>query len=318
MSPFVGIEIGGTKLQVVASHDIPRIQRIHRTGVIPARGVEGILSGIEEGLEEVLQGREPQAIGVAFGGPLDRHLLRIIRSHQVPGWDGFPLGQWLRERHRVPIVLENDANAAALAEGLCGAGQGTEPVLYVTLGSGVGGGLFTRKALYHGAPPAECEIGHLRLDGSGRILESSCSGWAVDRKVRESIRERPDGPLARHAADHPEHEAIALTPALEENDPDAIGILRSTAEDLAFGLSHAVHLMSPQVIVLGGGLSLIGEPFRRAVSDALPRWVMEAMHPPPRIILSGLGEEVVPTGALLLAQGRHIAESAREPVTGSA
>jgi glucokinase len=97
-------------------------------------------------------------------------------------------------------------------------------------------------------------------------------------------------------------EARHLAAALKENDPVAHNILNDTAEDLAFALSHVVHLCHPQVIVIGGGLSLVGEPLRAAVASALPRFVMHAFHPVPAIALAGLGEDSVPTGALLLAK----------------
>jgi glucokinase len=171
----------------------------------------------------------------------------------------------------------------------------------VTLGSGVGGGLVVDGRIYHGAIPGEAEIGHVRLDKSGVIVEERCSGWAVDRRIRDAIK-NSDGKLVQLCRGMNGGEARHLATALKERDSLARQILNETAEDLAFALSHVVHLCHPEIIVIGGGLSLIGEPLRNAVATALPRFVMHAFHPVPGIALAGLGEDAVPTGALLQAK----------------
>ena len=188
-----------------------------------------------------------------------------------------------------------------LGEARRGAGAGFNPVFYITLGSGVGGGLVLDGKIFHGAKPGEAEIGHVRLDRSGVILESRCSGWAVDGKVREAIAKNPSGLLARQAGGAAGGEARWLAPALAAGDPDARRILEETAGDLGFGLSHVAQLFHPEIIVLGGGLSLLGEPWRAAVERSLLPWVMKAFRPGPGIVLAGLGEEAVPVGALELA-----------------
>jgi glucokinase len=141
----------------------------------------------------------------------------------------------------------------------------------------------------------------VRLDRRGTILESRCSGWAVDARVRRRAQTHPHSVLARLVRRDPGHEARHLTAALRQGDPGAERILRETAATLAFGLSHVVHLFHPAVIVLGGGLARVGEPLRRAVAETLPRWVMRVFHPVPAVRLSRLGEDVVPVGALWLA-----------------
>ena len=154
--------------------------------------------------------------------------------------------------------------------------------------------------IYHGAPPGETELGHVRLDRLGATVESRCSGWAVDRRIRDAIATHPESALTKLAATDPGGEARQLRPALEAGDPIATRLLAEMAEELAFGLSHAVHLLHPEVIILGGGLSLVGEPLRAAVAGALPAFLMEAFRPGPEIALAALGEDAVPTGALLL------------------
>src|SRR5207245_1206498 len=145
-------------------------------------------------------------------------------------------------------------------------------------------------------------IGHVRLDRHGATVESRCSGWAVDRRIRQLKNNGTPSLLCSLIGETPGGEAKHLARALQAQDSAACLLLRETAEDLAFGLSHAVHLFHPEVIVLGGGLSLIGEPWRAAVAEALPRFVMEAFGGGPQIRLAALGEDAVPGGCLIAAE----------------
>jgi len=154
--------------------------------------------------------------------------------------------------------------------------------------------------VYHGTTPGESEIGHIRLDRQGTIVENRCSGWAVDKRVRELKVNRPESILAQAAGTG--GEATHLRRAIEEGDSAAQQILEETATDLAFGLSHVAHLFHPAIIILGGGLSGIGEPLRRAVQCALGQFLMEAFQPGLRVSLTSLGEDAVPVGALELAR----------------
>jgi glucokinase len=299
---YLGIEIGGTKLQFALGDDAAAIVRRWRLTVDRERGATGIRQQIEATLSEILSTSPVQGIGVGFGGPVDWKTGHICRSHQIEGWSDFDLGHWLRSLTQLPVRADNDANVAALGEARHGAGKGFNPVFYITLGSGVGGGLVVDGHIYHGARPGESEIGHVRLDRHGTIVENRCSGWAVDRRIRALINEAPEGLLARLAGGEVGGEAQHLTAALEQGDAAAQGILEETASDLAFGLSHVVHLFHPETILIGGGLSLLGEPLRCAVASALEGFIMEAFAPGPRIALAGLREDAVTTGALALAR----------------
>lgn len=270
--------------------------------VEPSGGAKGILAQIEHTVPELARDHHLEAVGVGFGGPVDGKTGRIRRSHQVEGWSGFDLGGWLHRLTRVRVYVDNDANVAALGEALHGAGAGFDPVFYVTLGSGVGGGLVVGGEIYHGATPGEAEIGHVRLDRKGTIVETRCSGWAVDARIREVKIKDPGSLLARLVGEETGGEARHLAEALREGDATAKRILEETAADLAFGLSHVVHLFHPQIIVVGGGLSGVGEPLRAAVADSLRGFVMEAFAPGPRVALAALGEDAVPTGAVALVR----------------
>ena len=250
---------------------------------------------------QLWQGTNWLAAGVGFGGPVDWKTGKIHCSHQIAGWDKMDLRGWLSALINAPVAIDNDANVAALAEACHGAGVGCSPVFYTNSGSGVGGGLVVDGKIYHGAPPGEAELGHVRLTPSGPTVEESCSGWAVDRKVREHCARRPSGILGTLAAQAPGSEARHLKGALLAGDAAAKGILDETAGALAFALSHVVHLFHPMMVILGGGLSLIGEPWRESVANALPQYLMRAFLPGPEIRLAALGEDAVPIGALLLA-----------------
>lgn len=310
----LGIEIGGTKLQLVTSTASGQIADRFRFAVDPAQGADGILQHIAATLQQLPE--PPQAIGVGFGGPVDWQTGRIATSHQIGGWSGFELGKWLREQVPGALVrVENDANVAALGEALQGVATGFPNVFYVTLGSGVGGGMVVNHQLYHGALPGEAEIGHLWLvppgeSTEGQTIEQTVSGWAVDQQIRNLLPQLPqDSALKQlveeaHANGLSGKEARFLHPAYEASDPVARMLIEQIGSVVALGLSHVVHLFHPDAIVLGGGLSLIGEPLRAAVRQALPRFVMKAFHPAPLVFLAKLGEDAVPIGALALVNDR--------------
>jgi glucokinase len=301
---FLAVEIGGTKLQIVAGQADGTILHRERLTVDRARGAEGIREQIATTLPQLISAWQPLAIGVGYGGPVNWRTGRIVKSYHVPGWHDFPLGSWLSELSGLPVYVENDGNVAALGEATFGAGRGCDPVFYVTVGSGVGGGLISENRIYHGFLPGETEVGHLRLGPNLEITEHFCSGWSIDRRIREAVAQHPNSELARLTAESPGNEARHLAAALKAGDTLASQLLSETTEKLALALSHVTHLCHPEVIVLGGGVSLLGEPFRRSVADHLQRMIMDAFQPGPRIALAALREDSVPAGALALAAQR--------------
>jgi len=302
MGCYLGIEIGGTKLQFLVGDQTGCVLERRKLAVEAGKGAVGIREQMKRALPELTGSDGIQAVGVGFGGPVDWRTGKICRSHQIEGWSEFDLAGWLRQLLGAPVAVDNDANVGALGEARHGAGRGFNPVFYVTLGSGVGGGLAVDGKIYHGASPGESEIGHVRLDRQGTIVESRCSGWAVDARIRELKTKEPGSVLARMIGDTKGGEARQLTAALQQGDAAAQRILQETAEDLAFGLSHVAHLFHPEIIILGGGLSSVGEPLRAAVETALRGFTMEAFAPGPRVALAALGEDAVPAGALELAR----------------
>src|SRR4051794_24137692 len=139
-------------------------------------------SGIDRG--------QLRGVGIGFGGPVDDATRTVIKSHQIEGWDGFPLADWIGELVSLPAVLGNDADVAGLAEALFGAGKGHSPIFYITIGSGIGGGLILDGEIYRGCGRGAAEIGHLRvpsvsMSGVQRILvEDTASGWGIESEAR--------------------------------------------------------------------------------------------------------------------------------------
>lgn len=297
---FAGIEIGGSKLQIVVGDEKANILKRFRFPVNKSAGAGAIRQLIEETFKSIDQD-SIRAVGIGFGGPVDHVSGKIFTSYHIDGWTDFNISQWLSGITGIFVSVENDANVAALGEALFGAGRNYENVFYITLGSGLGSGLVVNKKIFHGSRPGEMELGHIRLDKPGRTLESSCSGWAVDEKIRTAIRQYPKSVLTQVIGKEKGSEARFLRQAIDENDPVATGILDTTLDDLAFGLSHAVHLLHPQTIILGGGMSQIGEPLRVMLEQKIPGYLMDAFLPGPDIQLSRLGEDAVPVGALALA-----------------
>lgn len=302
---YLAIEIGGTKLQIAIGDGLGNIEERMRFDIEKNNGAAGIKKQIEDTLKD-LQEVNLSAVGVGFGGPVDWRKGKISLSFHVEGWSDFNLVHWLRSIINVPVYIDNDANVAALGEARYGAGKDYKDVFYVTLGSGVGGGFVKDNLIYHGAIPGESEMGHIRLDRNGTTMESNCSGWAVDEKIKKAIVKEPSGILAKVVNGANKGEAKFLKPAIEQGDNQAKKILQETGGDIAFGLSHVVHLFHPEIIILGGGFSLIGEPLRAIVEEEIQSYVMKAFLPGPLIRLAQLKEDAVPVGALELARQRHL------------
>src|SRR6516162_4883005 len=188
---FLGIEIGGTKLQLGLGRGDGHIVALWRGTVNPAEGGEGIRKQIVAAVPELLAkaGTDRGAlrgVGIGFGGPTDDATRTVIKSHHIHGWDGFPLADWVSDLVGVPAVLCNDADVAGLAEALFGAGKGLSPVFYMTIGSGIGGGLIIDGQIYRGVGRGAAEVGHLRIahllsNGETviRALEGWASGWSM-------------------------------------------------------------------------------------------------------------------------------------------
>src|SRR3954447_5400728 len=189
---FLGIEIGGTKLQLGIGPGDGTLKSLWRGPVNPADGADGIRRQIVAAVPQLLAQAgldrdQLQGVGVGFGGPVDDATRTVIKSHQIDNWEDFPLADWIGGLVGLPVALGNDADVAGLAEALFGAGKGFSPVFYITIGSGIGGGPIIDGEIYRGVGRGAAEIGHLRvLDDSGKLqaLEKVASGWALEQEAR--------------------------------------------------------------------------------------------------------------------------------------
>jgi glucokinase len=187
---YLGIEIGGTKLQFgVGRADGSPLAASQRVEVDPVRGAAGILEEIQRHGAALLQKHDVERIGIGFGGPVDAATGTTIRSHQIAGWENVALAPWCERIFDRPTVIGNDCDVAALAEAKLGAGRGAGIVFYVTVGTGVGGGLVIDGKLHGAGRPAVAEIGHLRpglqCDRDDQTVESLASGWGIAAAARE-------------------------------------------------------------------------------------------------------------------------------------
>lgn len=308
---LVGIEIGGTKLQVVLGRGDGAIVSSRRGSVASERGVSGILEWIERETQALIaeSGAGPAAIGVGFGGPVESATGTVLVSHQIPGWEGFAMRPWFEERFSVPAVIANDANAAGWAEYCIGAGKGTRNFCYMNIGSGIGGALVIDGRLHDGQGRGASEIGHTYVPdwtaaepGREDKLELLCSGWSIERRLRARRDYQADSPLMRVCGGKPETITCAmLAEAARAGDVEAIAELDRVGHAAGIALSNVITLVHPERAAMGGGVSLMGD----VLLDPIRRHVAERVFGPFRgryeIVPCALGESVVLVGALLLA-----------------
>ena len=326
---FLGIEIGGTKLQMGLGQGDGTILALERRSVNPGHGAVGVLAGISEGVAVLLERtgtarRSIAAIGIGFGGPVDAAKGVVTRSHQVEGWESFPLAAWVRDHLGVSrVLLQNDADTAGLGEARFGAGAGLSPILYVTIGSGIGGGLIIDGQIYRGGGAGALEIGHLWVvdriscDQDVLKLEDVASGWAIARAAREyavrSPRTAGSEPwlvLQLVGGDIARITPAAVAEAARLGDQEASFILGKAVSAMANALNQAMTLLAPRRIILGGGVSLLAEEqWLQPIRDQLSLHVFPPFRETFDVVTAALGEAVVVHGALALARFGEVATS---------
>jgi len=307
---FLGIEIGGTKFQAIVTDDQLNILARFVDTVGEEKSAHILQNKIENCIEKLSQEYQIKAIGIGFGGPVDINSGTINTSYQVSGWNNFNIVKWLTNRFNVPVIVDNDANTAALAEARVGCGEKFKRVFYITLGSGVGGGFVIEGNIYHGKSTCESEFGHICINKNGDTIESSCSGWALNKKLENYIQNEPNGILAELVKTKNTDPSKCLLQAIKQGDLHAKSIFEKLTENLAFGLSHILHILNPEAIIVGGGLSLIGEYVTNSISEKLPKYLMSALkNNLPEIEIAHLKEDVVPIGATLLAGAKPVVKN---------
>lgn len=314
MSYYLTVDIGGTKTACAAGTAAAEIlhRREHPTPV--AQGPEKCLERVARELRVVLREMRgaspaPESIGVACGGPLDSRAGIIYSPPNLPGWDGVPVKAFLEERFGLPAFVENDANAGALAEHRFGAGRGKRNLIYLTLGTGIGGGIIIDGRLYRGTTDDAGEIGHTTilpdgpecLCGKRGCLEALVAGPAIQARAQRLAREHPgslmNGLVTRSGEITP---AVALQ-AAKQRDWAACEVFRETGLYLGIGIANLIQVLNPEVIALGTiavhARNLLLSPARRSARrHSWPR-AWKAV----RVVPSKLGERVGDLAALCCA-----------------
>lgn len=309
---ILALDFGGTKLAAASREPgAPSFRARASAPSPPRKSAEADREIILSLAAEVLGGERPAAVGVSFGGPVREGV--VLLSHHVPGWEDFPLAEWLRGRLGAPAVVENDANAAALGEWRHGAGRGTRCFLYVTVSTGIGGGIVIHGEIYRGADGLAGEIGHMVVDPGGPrctcgrrgCLEALASGPAIAARARELLASRRRSGEGRAllglvGGDPSRISAREVALAAARGDPLASEVLREAGEALGFGIAQAITLLNPERIALGGGVIKAGEPFLRSVREAAERYAFPGARVD--IAVAELGDDAPLWGAAALAE----------------
>jgi glucokinase len=308
---YLAIEIGATKLQATLGRgDGSPLAALVRRDAQPQYGAEGIRRQIAEAGKELLREHHALGIGIGFGGPVDSDRGRTLVSHQVDGWENFPLVDWCRETFGLPAVLANDSDCAGLAEACFGAGRGEKVVFYSNIGSGIGGAFVIDGRLHQGGAGIASEIGHLRPGPQAETpdctVESLASGWGITAFARQRIAENPDRREAKELLAQCGHDAGRLNTKLladasRQGNPIAREAFERCIRTMGWALAQMITLLAPNVVVLGGGVSLLGDELLDPLRASVRRYVFPPLLDSYQIRQAVLGEEVVLHGALAVA-----------------
>jgi glucokinase len=311
---LLGIDIGGTKCAVVlGTADGEVVDRQQMETDAPA-GPDAIVGRLITLATEVAGSRKAKegisAIGISCGGPLDRKTGLVYSPPNLPGWDAVPVRERFEEAFPgLPVVLENDANATALAEWRWGAGRGTQNMVFVTMGTGIGGGLILDGKLYHGANDLAGEVGHQTILVNGPVcgcgkrgcLEALASGPAIARLARESLQFGRGKGLVTHAEGKPANiTARHVIERAQSGDDFCRKVLAEAGTYMGVGLSNVIQILNPERIVLGTiavhAGDLILEPIRATVAE----YTWERSRSVCEIVPAELGDRAQDLAALAL------------------
>ncbi len=276
----LAIDIGGTRFSI-AVFEQDRMTRRESRSTDREGGRDWMLEQIVSIAGGWQRELKPERCGIGFGGPVDFAAQRIALSTHVGGWQDFRLSAWVEERLGLPAVMDNDANVGGLGEAVYGAGAGYSPLFYMTISTGIGGGLVVDGRIYRGADSWAGEIGHLTVRPDGP--QCLCGAYGCLERMCGGIWAEPDhGRSAKELLQEPE-------------------FVRRYVVDLALGLKACIMLLNPARIVIGGGISKAGEalftPLRTELRRRITAWSRARINVAP----AALGDDSVLYGALALA-----------------
>jgi glucokinase len=316
---YIGVDVGGTKIAVVLSARPPVSLGRVEFATQPKHGPEPALERIVQSVRSLLAqhgfGEEQiAAIGVSCGSPLDRVKGIIHAPPNLSTWVDIPIRRLLEEVFHTTCRVENDANAGAVAEHRFGAGMGTDHMVFLTLGTGLGAGIIAAGSLYLGAKGDAGEIGHVRLSPTGPVgyhKAGSIEGWASGggiaqlavRMLAQAEKRGRSSVLPAQSAGGGVLTARDVGRAAQAGDAVALSILRSSGERLGQAIAMLIDVLNPQRIVLGGLAMRLGEsllaPMRRVIEREALAQSLEACE----IVPAALGEQIGDVAALCVAMG---------------
>jgi glucokinase len=279
---FVGVDIGGTKVAaglVDADGEIVSHERVPMISSSTAQdGLNAVVSAIAKVVSK--SSGEVAGIGICAPGPLDPVTGMVLNPPNVPCWRNFPLAESVQKLHSVPVKVDNDANAAALAETRWGAARGYKYVFYATMGTGIGTGIVFDGNIYHGRTGSAAEGGHVSIDyrgptcrcGKPGCIEILASGAAIAQRARDRVTTSAKSSVLELAGGNVNGitgEIVAK--AFAAGDLLAREILSDAATMLTVWLSNMIDLLDPDVIVIGGGAAALYGPFLDDIRERVPR-----------------------------------------------
>jgi glucokinase len=313
MSYTIGVDVGGTKVLGGVVDEFGLVRKTARRDT-PREGGAALTQAIADVAKELMGEFAVDSVGVSAAGFVSSDRKTMLATPNIAGWNGVDLDYELTSLIGLPVVIENDANAAAWGEARFGAGRGRRHMLMLTVGTGIGGGIVVNGELYRGAFGIAAEIGHIRVVPEGHLcgcgargcFEQYGSGNALMRHAREAIAASPD--IARNLLSRGDGtlEGLtgkAITDAARDGDAVALAAFNTTAQWLGAGIASLSVVLDPECVVIGGGVIDAGDillnPTRAALEQAMP---FAGKHPYPEIIAAQLGNEAGLVGVADLAR----------------
>ena len=313
MSYTIGVDVGGTKVLGGVVDELGTVVKTARRDT-PREGGAALTQAIADVAKELMSEFTIDSVGVSAAGFVSSDRKTMLATPNIAGWNGVDLDYQLTSLIGLPVVIENDANAAAWGEARFGAGRGKRHMLMLTVGTGIGGGIVVNGELYRGAFGIAAEIGHIRVVPEGHLcgcgargcFEQYASGNALMRHAREAIAASPD--IARNLLSRGDGtlEGLtgkAITDAARDGDAVALAAFNTTAQWLGAGIASLAVVLVPECVVIGGGVIDAGEILLKPTREALERSMPFAgKHPYPEIIGAQLGNEAGLVGVADLAR----------------
>lgn len=307
---YIGIDVGGTKCAVVRGVG----RTIEEKRRFATEGVHATLDRIFRETEALIAGGKVDGIGISCGGPLDEVRGRILSPPNLPGWDDIAIVDMLKERFGVPTYLLNDANACALAEWKYGAGAGTQSMIFMTFGTGLGAGVILDGRLYRGASGNAGEIGHVRLSKNGPVgygkagsAEGFCSGGGIGRLGRiyaeRHLKKGGTLPYCESVAQLDAIDARVLAEYAAKGEPLAKRVYRESGKRLGQTCAILMDLFDPEAIVIGSVFVRAEALLRPPMERVLAREALAVVRRQCRILPAALGESIGDVAALTVAEG---------------